>query len=62
MPLVICDKKRMTQVIDNLISNSIKYSDKNTVINISVKMDKGQMLITIIDQGIGMKQEEILLP
>lgn len=59
LPLVICDKKRMTQVIDNLISNSIKYSSKNTAIHISVKMDKGQMLITIIDQGIGMKPEEI---
>ncbi|MFN9477206.1 MAG: sensor histidine kinase [Rickettsiales bacterium] len=59
LPLLICDKKRIAQVIDNLISNSIKYSDKNTVINICVKMDKGQMLITIIDQGIGMQQEEI---
>jgi signal transduction histidine kinase len=59
LPLVICDKKRMTQVIDNLISNSIKYSSKNTAIHISVKMDKGQMLITILDQGIGMKPEEI---
>jgi len=59
LPVVICDKKRMTQVIDNLISNSIKYSSKNTAIHISVKMDKGRMLITIIDQGIGMKPEEI---
>ena len=59
LPLVICDKKRISQVIDNLVSNSIKYSDKNTVINICVKMDKGQMLITITDQGVGMKQEEI---
>lgn len=59
LPLLICDKKRIAQVIDNLISNSIKYSDKNTVINICVKMDQSQMVITISDQGIGMKQEEI---
>lgn len=59
LPLLICDKKRIAQVIDNLISNSIKYSSKNTAINIVVKMDQSQMVITISDQGIGMKQEEI---
>lgn len=59
LPLLIYDKKRIAQVIDNLISNSIKYSSKNTAINIVVKMDQSQMVITISDQGIGMKQEEI---
>ncbi len=59
LPLLVCDKRRITQVIDNLISNSIKYSNENTTITISVKMYEAQMLVTIADQGIGMKEDEI---
>ena len=59
LPLLICDKRRITQVMDNLINNSIKYSNENTTITISAKMYEGQMLVTIADQGIGMKEEEI---
>jgi len=59
LPLLVCDKRRITQVIDNLINNSIKYSNENTIITISVKMNEDQMLVTIIDQGIGMKEHEI---
>jgi signal transduction histidine kinase len=59
LPLLVCDKRRITQVIDNLINNSIKYSNENTIITISVKMNEDKMLVTIIDQGIGMKEHEI---
>lgn len=59
LPSLVCDRRRITQVIDNLLNNSIKYSGKNTTINISVKLCDEDMVVTIADQGIGMKQEEI---
>jgi len=59
LPLLICDKRRITQVIDNLINNSIKYSNENTTITISAKLHENQMIVTITDQGIGMKEHEI---
>ncbi len=59
LPLLVCDKRRITQVIDNLVNNSIKYSNENTTITISAKIHENQMIVTITDQGIGMKEHEI---
>jgi signal transduction histidine kinase len=61
LPLLICDKRRILQVIDNLISNSIKYSKEDTTIRVNVEIQEGRMIIEIADQGIGMKKEEIPL-
>lgn len=59
IPYVICDERRMTQVINNLITNSIKYSNNNTNIIININYDKNILEINIIDQGIGMSEQEI---
>jgi two-component system cell cycle sensor histidine kinase PleC len=59
IPLLICDSRRMLQVMSNLISNSIKYSKDHTTTRITVNIINSNMEITVIDQGIGMKQEDI---
>jgi len=50
------DKIGFEQLFDNLISNGMKYSQKDTTI--SVKLDNG--LLTIEDRGIGMSATELL--
>jgi len=59
LPLLICDKRRILQVFSNLISNAIKYSNDNSTITISIKVVDNQMEIKVMDQGIGMKEEDI---
>lgn len=59
LPLLICDKRRIQQVFINLISNAIKYSKDNTTITISAKIVDSKMEIKVMDQGIGMKEEDI---
>ncbi|RTK93366.1 MAG: HAMP domain-containing histidine kinase [Rickettsiales bacterium] len=59
IPLLICDKRRLIQVLSNLISNSIKYSEDNTNIIISAKIVNGEMKISVKDHGFGMKESEI---
>ena len=59
LPLLICDKRRILQVFSNLISNAIKYSKDNSTIMISIKIIENQMEIKVMDQGIGMKEEDI---
>lgn len=59
LPSLICDKRRISQVIDNLINNSIKYSEENTTIIISAEVQEEKMIITVTDEGIGMKEEDI---
>ena len=59
LPLLICDERRILQVFINLISNSIKYSKDNTTITISARIVDNKMEIRVMDQGIGMKEEDI---
>lgn len=59
-PLLIhIDKKRMTQVIGNIISNSYKYA--GTEINIDFVLSGGFLEMRIADQGPGVEHDEIEL-
>ncbi|MBN2782590.1 MAG: HAMP domain-containing histidine kinase [Campylobacterales bacterium] len=49
------DKNKMIRVIDNLISNAIKYTNKST--NIDIKITKNSF--SICDEGDGMSEDEI---
>jgi signal transduction histidine kinase len=59
LPMVVCDKRRMVQALGNLISNSIKYSYEGGKIIIKVSIVDFDMIISVIDNGKGMKQEDI---
>ena len=59
LPQLICDQRRILQVMNNLISNAIKYSNDNTAINVSARIINEQMEIEVCDQGIGMTENEI---
>jgi signal transduction histidine kinase/GAF domain-containing protein len=53
------DPDRMRQVVDNLISNAIKYSAEGTEINLVTQIEDGHMLTAVIDHGIGIPRDEI---
>jgi len=59
LPKLICDGKRILQVINNLISNAIKYSQDNTTVTIKSYIANDNLIIEIHDQGIGMTDDEI---
>ena len=60
--IVKTDMKRMQQVLLNLYSNAIKFTDRNGKINIKVdkqiEIGKEMVLIKVEDNGIGIKQED----
>jgi PAS domain S-box-containing protein len=49
--LVDFDKNKIEQVLNNLISNAIKYSHPNTTIRIEVLKEKDFVVTKVIDQG-----------
>jgi signal transduction histidine kinase len=60
LPQLICDQRRILQVMNNLISNAIKYSNDDTVIKIRGFLSEDKMIIEITDQGIGMSSNKIV--
>jgi signal transduction histidine kinase len=48
----------MSELLDNLVSNSIKYAPKNTNIEIRIWEDGGEMWFTIYNQGVGLSEDD----
>jgi len=53
-----CDEEMTRVVLQNLIENSIKYSNKNGKVFVSVKEEDGFIKISVHDAGIGIKEED----
>lgn len=53
------DPKQMQKVFYNLLSNAFKYTKPNATIEMVVENQKGSILIKVIDNGIGIKKEDI---
>ncbi|MBH0230285.1 cell wall metabolism sensor histidine kinase WalK [Halobacillus yeomjeoni] len=53
------DKDKITQVLDNVISNAIKYSPEGGTIRFEAYSTKKQMRVTIADEGIGMPADTV---
>lgn len=53
------DRYALVQILENLISNAIKYSPKGGTIRIGVRNEPNGCELTVADQGIGMSPEQI---
>lgn len=56
--MISCDAQRMKRVLNNLISNAIKYSTPGTAVIVSHQKVDGKHLISIKDTGIGIPADE----
>jgi len=51
------DETKIEKVIDNLISNAVKYSHNGGRVMIEFKVDKGKWLLNVKDTGIGISKK-----
>lgn len=56
---IMIEKEMIRIVCRNLISNAIKFTNENGVIEISSRIDNSMLYITVKDSGIGMSKEAI---
>lgn len=56
--VISSDKKIVKNILINLISNAIKFSDEGKTITIRCKVTPQQATISVIDEGIGIARED----
>lgn len=53
------DRNKMEQVINNLLTNAIKYSHSNTKIRVEISVSDNNVITKIIDEGQGIPAHEL---
>lgn len=53
------DRARLTQILDNLIANAIKYTPRGGTIAVKVAADAGSAVIRVRDSGIGVEPDNL---
>ncbi|WP_427197105.1 cell wall metabolism sensor histidine kinase VicK [Streptococcus sanguinis] len=57
--LVEIDTDKLTQVIDNIMNNAIKYSPDGGTITVSIKTTDEQLILSIADEGLGIPKQDL---
>ena len=57
-PLVPGDQRRLMQVLDNLIANAVKFSNRNSHVHVSAAFAGGSWRVDVTDSGIGIPPDE----
>jgi PAS domain S-box-containing protein len=58
LPELSIDKAKIEQVLNNLISNAVKFSQPGTAVEVSARAQDGNVLISVRDQGPGIPEAE----
>jgi signal transduction histidine kinase len=53
------DRNKITQVMNNLISNAVKFSHSDTKITVDIKEGEDCIITSVIDNGLGIPEKEL---
>jgi len=56
--LVSCDANVIRRILENLISNALKFTKSDGIIRINVRRDGGHAIVSVIDDGEGIPPDE----
>jgi signal transduction histidine kinase len=57
--VVVVDPLRIEQAVGNLVSNAIKYSPAGGKIEVELRVERAEAVITVRDRGLGIPPEEL---
>lgn len=58
LPKIVVDKRRLAVVLDNLISNGIKYTKEQGRVEVAVQKTKDTVLVSVKDNGVGIPRSQ----
>jgi signal transduction histidine kinase len=56
---IVADRDRIEQVLENLVGNAIKYSPESGRIDVSMRVNGGNAVVSVRDEGIGIAPGEV---
>ncbi len=57
-PVILADEERIREVLENLVSNAVKYSPDGGMIWVGGWAEPDRVYVYVVDQGIGIPEEE----
>jgi signal transduction histidine kinase len=58
VPPVSADRDRLVQVLDNLLSNAVRYTADGTPVTVSIRRGPDEVTVSVVDQGPGLTDEQ----
>ncbi|MGE5506546.1 MAG: sensor histidine kinase, partial [Actinomycetota bacterium] len=58
--IVVADAPKLTQVLNNLIGNAVKFSPEGAEVRVSAWREGGEARVSVIDQGPGIPEAELV--
>lgn len=58
LPRIVADRRKLAQVINNLVTNAIKFSHPGSSVTIAAGAGDGEVWISVTDRGLGMTPEQ----
>jgi two-component system, OmpR family, sensor kinase len=58
-PLLNLDARRIQQVLNNLISNALKFSVSGSIVTVTLRCSASEVTIAVVDEGQGIAPDEL---
>jgi cell cycle sensor histidine kinase DivJ len=59
LPDIVADKRAVKQILINLISNAIKFTEHGGTVSVAARIDGAQIVLTVEDTGIGIAADDL---
>jgi two-component system, cell cycle sensor histidine kinase DivJ len=59
LPEIVADKRAFKQILINLLSNALKFTDRGGRVTIAAKAEPGGLVITVEDTGVGISADDL---
>ncbi|RAI38329.1 sensor histidine kinase [Rhodoplanes roseus] len=59
LPELVADKRAMKQVLINLVSNAVKFTDRGGCVTVAARREGARLAITVEDNGIGIREDDL---
>lgn len=56
---ILADEARLTQVIENLVSNAIKFGPRGSQVEIAIRLDEATVTLEVRDTGLGIPPSDL---